>query len=334
MRRSGTSFYWAMRLLPAEKREAMFAVYAFCREVDDIADEPGEMDDEAARSAGLARRDRASLRRRGRTAGHGGAAATGRTLRAAPKADFLAVIDGMEMDAMQRASGSRTWPSCTSTAIAWPAPSAACRCASSACRSRSATAWPPLRAQALQLTNILRDLKEDASRDRLYLPDDLLRERRHRHQRRPMPRRPCGIGRVADVCEQIAAVARAAVRRGGGARRSLRPPAGAAGGDHDAGLPADAATADRPRLAALGRAGFGLAGREALGGAAVRDGLSVTAGCTSSAPGWPVSPPPSSSPRPAGRSASTSRRGRRAAAAAPSSTRRWTGRSTTATTWC
>src|SRR5215475_15341459 len=33
-----TSFYWSMRLLPAEKRQAMFAVYAFCRVVDDIAD--------------------------------------------------------------------------------------------------------------------------------------------------------------------------------------------------------------------------------------------------------------------------------------------------------
>ena len=39
--RSGTSFYWGMRLLPLPKREAMFAIYAFCREVDDIAD--GEM---------------------------------------------------------------------------------------------------------------------------------------------------------------------------------------------------------------------------------------------------------------------------------------------------
>ena len=45
MRQSGTSFYWAMRFLPPEKRQAMFAVYAFCREVDDIADEPGSIDD-------------------------------------------------------------------------------------------------------------------------------------------------------------------------------------------------------------------------------------------------------------------------------------------------
>jgi phytoene/squalene synthetase len=35
---AGTSFYWAMRILPAPRRDAMFAIYAFCREVDDIAD--------------------------------------------------------------------------------------------------------------------------------------------------------------------------------------------------------------------------------------------------------------------------------------------------------
>ena len=40
VRRAGSSFYWAMRLLPTPKRNAMFAVYAFCREVDDVADGP------------------------------------------------------------------------------------------------------------------------------------------------------------------------------------------------------------------------------------------------------------------------------------------------------
>src|SRR5215468_9291317 len=38
VRAAGTSFFWAMRFLPAAKRDAIFAVYAFCREVDDIAD--------------------------------------------------------------------------------------------------------------------------------------------------------------------------------------------------------------------------------------------------------------------------------------------------------
>ena len=37
-RKSGSSFYWAMRLLPRHKRSAMYAIYAFCRIVDDIAD--------------------------------------------------------------------------------------------------------------------------------------------------------------------------------------------------------------------------------------------------------------------------------------------------------
>src|SRR5437588_12853326 len=36
---AGTSFYWAMRLLPRERREGMYTIYAFCREVDDIADD-------------------------------------------------------------------------------------------------------------------------------------------------------------------------------------------------------------------------------------------------------------------------------------------------------
>jgi len=37
--RSGSSFLWGMRLLPRPRRAAMYAIYAFCREVDDIADE-------------------------------------------------------------------------------------------------------------------------------------------------------------------------------------------------------------------------------------------------------------------------------------------------------
>ena len=38
VRAAGSSFFWAMQLLPIHRREAMYALYAFCREVDDIAD--------------------------------------------------------------------------------------------------------------------------------------------------------------------------------------------------------------------------------------------------------------------------------------------------------
>ena len=40
-RRSGTNFYYAFLLLPVEKRRAIYALYAFCRGLDDCVDEPG-----------------------------------------------------------------------------------------------------------------------------------------------------------------------------------------------------------------------------------------------------------------------------------------------------
>ncbi len=51
VRRAGTSFYRGMRILPPDRRLAMYAIYAFCRLVDDVADEPAPM---AAKQAGLA----------------------------------------------------------------------------------------------------------------------------------------------------------------------------------------------------------------------------------------------------------------------------------------
>ncbi|MGH6972350.1 MAG: squalene/phytoene synthase family protein, partial [Caulobacteraceae bacterium] len=94
---SGSSFYAAMRLLPPPERAAMFAVYAFCRLVDDIADEPGptpalrraELDawraDIAALYAGAPRERIANLAEPIRRFG-------------LKQEDFLAVVDGMEMD--------------------------------------------------------------------------------------------------------------------------------------------------------------------------------------------------------------------------------------------
>src|ERR1700690_437357 len=45
VRAAGTSFYRGMRVLPPDRRHAMYAIYAFCRIVDDIADEPGALPD-------------------------------------------------------------------------------------------------------------------------------------------------------------------------------------------------------------------------------------------------------------------------------------------------
>ena len=47
-RAARSSFYTGMRILPRAQREAMFEIYAFCRAVDDIADDPGPRDERSA----------------------------------------------------------------------------------------------------------------------------------------------------------------------------------------------------------------------------------------------------------------------------------------------
>src|SRR5690606_15773630 len=98
---SGTSFLAGMKVLPPPRRRAMFAIYAFCREIDDIADEPAPHDDKLRRLEAWRREiDRLYEGR-----------PTMPTARALlgpvrdfdlDKDDFLALIEGMEMDACDR----------------------------------------------------------------------------------------------------------------------------------------------------------------------------------------------------------------------------------------
>lgn len=170
--RSGTSFFWAMRLLPAARRAAMFAIYAFCREVDDIADEGGTPE---AKREGLAewRREIDRL-----YAGKPQWPTTKALLRpvaafALLREDFLAVIDGMEMDAardIQAPSLAELELYCARVAGAVGQLSVRAFGDPSEAARKLALA----EGKALQLTNILRDLVEDAARGRLYLPRELL----------------------------------------------------------------------------------------------------------------------------------------------------------------
>ena len=172
---AGTSFYWAMRLLPAPRRAAMYAIYAFCREVDDIADEPAPL---AAKLDGLARwREEIDALYAGRPR-HLVARALIRPVRdyELQRKDFLAVIDGMEMDAKEdiRAPALAVLDLyCARVASAVGLLSVRAFGDSSPSADRVAHHL----GRALQLTNILRDLAEDAARGRLYLPRELLEER-------------------------------------------------------------------------------------------------------------------------------------------------------------
>src|SRR5512132_2750685 len=174
VRESGSSFYWAMRFLPMEKRRAMFAVYAFCRQVDDIADEPGQI---AAKRRALGGWRQEIERLYAGIADRPVAAALLRPVERFDlrKQDFLAVIDGMEMDAAERiriADMEELHRYCDRVACAVGRLSVRIFGVPQPTGDLLASAL----GEALQLTNILRDLKEDARGDRLYLPADLLRE--------------------------------------------------------------------------------------------------------------------------------------------------------------
>src|SRR5271169_7024864 len=95
---AGTSFYWAMRLLPEHRRNAMYAIYAFCREVDDIAD--GERPVEHKTEGLAAWREEIDALYAGRPRHVVARALSEPAVRyRLRRRDFLAIIDGMEMDA-------------------------------------------------------------------------------------------------------------------------------------------------------------------------------------------------------------------------------------------
>ena len=171
--RASTSFYWAMRLLPRPKREAMFALYAFCRAVDDIADDPGLVEDKVARLDAW-RRDLDTLYR-GATPRHAIARALADPIArfALPRAPFDEVLRGMESDArgpVQAPSMAELETYCARVAGAVGLQSVRIF----GCTDAHADDFALATGHALQLTNILRDIRDDAAAGRLYLPREAL----------------------------------------------------------------------------------------------------------------------------------------------------------------
>jgi phytoene synthase len=171
---SGSSFYAGMRVLPKAEREAMYAVYAFCREVDDIADDIHGPREERRGALDAWRADVEALYA-GKDPGRASIVAEAVQRFDLDKADFLAVIDGMQMDADEdiRAPGlDKLDLYCDRVASAVGRLSV---------KVFGMEQGPGLElahhlGRALQLTNILRDLDEDAELGRLYLPRELLDE--------------------------------------------------------------------------------------------------------------------------------------------------------------
>jgi presqualene diphosphate synthase len=194
---AGSSFYAGMRVLPRPERHAMYAIYDFCRQVDDIADDlRGER---PARAAALDRW-RADLD----DLYSGGAGGQAAFLRGAVdrfglrRDDFDAVIDGMATDV----EADFRWRP-------WADLDLYCDRVASAVGRLSVRVFGMDEApgntlahhlgRALQLTNILRDIDEDAAIGRVYLP------------REPLEVEGIAVGEVAAVVghPRIDAVARA-----------------------------------------------------------------------------------------------------------------------------
>lgn len=171
--KSGSSFYYSFLFLPAERRRAITALYAFCREVDDVVDEAIDMSVARVKLAWW--RTQVDALFAGR-ADHPVMIALAPHLQSCQitAARLQAVIDGMEMDLDQ------------TRYLDWPGLKKYCWHAAGVVGELSAGVFGYTDPQTLvyaeklglafQMTNIIRDVGDDARRGRIYLPvDDLQR---------------------------------------------------------------------------------------------------------------------------------------------------------------
>jgi len=168
---SGSSFYYSFLFLPPERRRAITALYAFCREVDDVVD---ECSDAAVAQAKLAwwRKELAAAFHG--TPQHPVACALAEV---APRfgleeARLAEIIDGMEMDLRQN-----RYPTFDALKVYCHRVAGVVGLLSAAIfgyRDPRTLEYAADLGVAFQLTNIVRDVGEDARRDRVYLPLDEL----------------------------------------------------------------------------------------------------------------------------------------------------------------
>ena len=170
---SGSSFYYSFLFLPPERRRAITALYAFCREVDDVVDEVADPDVARTKLAWWRQEIAAAF---DGTPQHPVAQALRPVVAdfALPQENFQAVIDGMAMD-LER-----------NRYLDFADLERYCHRVAGVVGLMSARIFGSTEPQtstyardlgiAFQLTNIIRDVGEDARRDRIYLPqEDLAR---------------------------------------------------------------------------------------------------------------------------------------------------------------
>lgn len=172
VRRSRSSFYWGMRILRPDRRAAMYALYAFCRTLDDIADGAQPLADRRA-ALGFWREEVARLSGNLPTHPVGRALADAVAQFGCDIRELALIIDGVESD-LDRPALAPDWASlrayCRQVAGAVGVVSVAIFGDSAPAARQFALEL----GEALQLTNILRDVHEDAAMGRIYLPREAL----------------------------------------------------------------------------------------------------------------------------------------------------------------
>ncbi|MGE0825970.1 MAG: presqualene diphosphate synthase HpnD [Candidatus Binatia bacterium] len=182
-RKSSSNFYYAFHLLPFERHNALCALYAFCRFLDDITDQPEVIGAQVVQGSGKKERVAALLhawreelqRCYEGTPQHPISRALADTVQRFPiqQQDLAGIIDGVEMDLSRTRyqTFAELYDYCYHVASL----------VGLACieifgyRKLSAREYAVNLGIAFQLTNILRDVGEDAQRDRIYLPQEDLK---------------------------------------------------------------------------------------------------------------------------------------------------------------
>lgn len=190
-----------MRILPRAQREAMYEIYSFCREVDDVADDLGPREPRRGQLAKW-RADIDAVYAGTAPAALAGLAQAVRQF-GLKREDFIAIIDGMEMDVVAdiRAPDMPT--------LDLYCDRVACAVGRLSVRAFGMAEQPGEAlahhlGRALQLTNILRDLDEDASLGRLYLPREALQAA---GITATDPAAVVGDPRIGEVCARLVTMA-------------------------------------------------------------------------------------------------------------------------------
>ena len=174
VKKSGTSFFWSMRFLPKAKREAMYTLYAFCRHIDDIVDGDSSIAEKQELLQAW-REEMDNIYDKKVPATDIGRKIYKNCMRfKLPKSEFLQLIDSISMDVpnpVQAPNLNDFYRYCRGVA---GVPGSLSLRIFGCSDEKMIEELSSSLGNALQITNILRDVKEDALADRLYIPREFL----------------------------------------------------------------------------------------------------------------------------------------------------------------